>query len=172
MEGKIEQVDVSPVLVACAPSPSTSHVAEHHQWAKHWGMMGSNLGRSVEHMLEDAAADNEEIAKMRAVNVYLVTTSKGRAILKHRHIMLCPNNPFRIAALLIARKHMRMHKLSRKLTCPLPVDKIKRLVGRKAEDAAYLDPDNSAIMYEAQERFVNNHTGGVPYGAPVAVRLW
>lgn len=142
------------------------------RWTSHWDQLGRKMGLSLERMFSDSAVDNEDRAMQRGFNAFLVTTGTGRVLLGRKHIMLCPNNPFRIAALLIARKRLRMEKLTRRASCPLPAEEIEQLVGHHLPTATYLDPANAAIMDEALEHFVVNHTAGTPYGATVAIRLW
>ncbi|QPB44575.1 hypothetical protein [Medusavirus stheno T3] len=144
------------------------------RWTTHWEQLGRKMGMSLDRMFQDSAAagEGEDHAAQRAFNMFLMTTGTGRLLLGHKRIMLCPNNPFRIAALLIARKRLRMHKLTRRTSCPLPTEEIEQLVGHHLPTATYLDPANAAIMDEALEHFVVHHTAGTPYGATVAIRLW
>jgi len=106
-------------------------------------------------------------------NMFLVTTAKGRSLIARWHFMVGFNNPFNIAALMVACKRLGLQHLSRSTKSPLKEDIIARHVClAQLSSDVFIEEEHADLMLMAIEKFAVYITGGISYNEPVAVLLW
>jgi hypothetical protein len=142
-----------------------------HTWVKRWSDMGEFIGISIHRMFADSLLDSAARDTERQYNLYLAMTRSGRATLSKHRYMMCANNPFRIAALLIARRKLQLRFITARRPCNAHEEVIDAYITGKLSEHVYNDPENTPVMEAALERFVANITGGIAYGETICVPL-
>jgi hypothetical protein len=142
------------------------------RWVQLLENLGEYIGVPMRAMCADSMMDSESRSVEREFNAFAITTRSGRAILDKHRFLVCPNNPFNIAQLLLARRKLSLHRITRKRQSRASEAKINKFINGHLAERVFLKEENARIMEVAMEMFVANITGGVAYNERCRVTLW
>lgn len=150
-------------------SPSSWHSTWHNYCVRE---LRISLQQACENSMSIGSVNPNADRHVRLLNMYFTTVSRARVRLHKRGILFTFNNPFRIFGLLVAVRKLQLHKINRRLRPPIDDKVLEQMLcdhppEEWLQDGRYLD-----IALQAHWIFVEKMTGGVPFNAQIAVRVW